>query len=58
MVVVFAFTFIQPPLGVRMFVDVTLYVVLAGIVLARSIEPSRPPISRDRNGEFKLKPSH
>lgn len=47
-IALFVFTFIQPSVAFRILADLTLLIVLAGVVLARNGERSAPRHSRDR----------
>ena len=55
-VALFAFTFIQPPIWMRLLADVTLFAVLAGIGFDQSLRRPRA-VSSKRPGALKLKPS-
>ncbi len=55
-VALFVFTFIQPPIWMRLLTDVTLFAVLAGIVFDQLLRRPRS-VSRERPGSLTLKPS-
>lgn len=52
----FVFTFIQPPLWIRLVADVILFVLLAREITARYLNPAAPTYPRDRSGTLRLKP--
>lgn len=51
------FTFIQPPIWLRLFADLTLYAVLAGIALDQYLRRTAQSQTSDRSSTLTLKPT-
>jgi hypothetical protein len=51
------FTFIQPPIWLRLFADLTLYAILAGIAVDQYLKRSGRSTASDPSGGLTLKPS-